>query len=107
MRNEIRLYVVVLGPLVAWIYHTGFIFLSLCSLKALRWLQCVHRAQYKGNDVVQLVAWKDHYLLNFDLQNLSLSLKRKKKSEQTKTLNSGGVLLKEQEVLGLKVIMTV
>ena len=40
MRNEIQLYVVVSGSLVAWIYHTGFIFPSPCSLKALRWLPC-------------------------------------------------------------------
>lgn len=43
MRNEIRLCVIVPGSLVAWIYHTGFIFCSLCSLKALRQLPCVCR----------------------------------------------------------------
>lgn len=78
MRNEIRLYVVVPDSLVAWIYHTGFIFLSPVLSEGFEmvalWQKCVNRTRYyQGNDVVELVAPADHNELNFDLSNIEFS----------------------------------
>ena len=62
---------------MAWIYLTGFIFLSPRSLKALKRLPCAggvlaEHDTTRGNDVVTLIALKDHDVLNFDRQNLNV-----------------------------------
>lgn len=49
--------------LVAWIYLTGFIFLSEGFETV---AVCQHRTRcYKGNNVVEVVALRDHYLLTY------------------------------------------
>lgn len=64
---------------MAWIYLTGFIFLPLCSLKALRRLQragsvLTEHNTTRENDVVELVALLGHNLLNSDRLNVDFSI---------------------------------